>query len=86
VKKQKLYLWHISQTENNNYDTYDSAVVIAPDEDAARLIHPGGTDLKDWGYKYGTWCSSPDKVSVRRIGTAEDGAAGDVVCASFNAG
>lgn len=30
----KLFL--ISQTQNNDYDTYDSAVVTAPDEETAK--------------------------------------------------
>ena len=35
-----MKLWLISQTENEGYDTYDSAVVAAETENAARLIHP----------------------------------------------
>jgi len=34
-----LYL--VSQTVNDGYDTYDSAVVAAESEADARLIHPG---------------------------------------------
>tara|TARA_R110000796_G_scaffold80282_2_gene177738 strand:- start:427 stop:756 length:330 start_codon:yes stop_codon:yes gene_type:complete len=37
---RKLYLWKIYQNENNDYDTYDSAIVVAPDEESARKIHP----------------------------------------------
>ena len=36
----KLFL--ISQDENNGYDTYDSAVVCAKDEEAAKRITPAG--------------------------------------------
>lgn len=36
----KLYL--ISQKVNNDYDTYDSAVVVAKDEEEAKKIHPDG--------------------------------------------
>lgn len=28
----KVYLYHISQSVNNNYDTYDSAIVAATTE------------------------------------------------------
>lgn len=34
----KLFL--ISQTQNNDYDTCDSAVVAAPDEETARSTTP----------------------------------------------
>lgn len=36
----KLFL--ISQKENNNYDTYDSAVVAAGDAEVARNMNPSG--------------------------------------------
>ena len=35
-----LNLYLISQTANNGYDTFDSAVVAARDEEDARSIHP----------------------------------------------
>jgi len=35
-----MNIYLISQNVNDGYDTYDSAVVIAPDEDSARRIHP----------------------------------------------
>jgi len=91
--KNKIYL--ISQNENNNYDTYDSAVVIAPDEETARKINPaGGFDVddelfmteKEWAYKYNGWCSSEDKVAVRYVGEASEAQVIGVVCASYNAG
>jgi len=75
----KLFL--ISQSEYTGYDTYDSAVVCAPNEDAARRISP------DYGGEFGPgWCSSPDKVTAQLIGEAEPGLPVGVVCASFNAG
>lgn len=82
----KLFL--ISQDENNDYDTYDSAVVCAPDEAAARLMDPGGNDGAPprWECKYSSWCSSPEKVAVQLIGDAAPGLPLGVVCASFNAG
>jgi hypothetical protein len=36
-----MNLYKISQNSNNDYDTYDSAIVAAESEDAARRIHPG---------------------------------------------
>ena len=36
----KLFLWKLSQDENNDYDTYDSAVVVASDPVSASMTHP----------------------------------------------
>ena len=84
-----MELFLISQSENNDYDTYDSAVVCAPGETVARNMNPRDgepmTD-KDWDYAYSSWCSSPDKVKVEHIGKALEGAKQGVVCSSFNAG
>ncbi|RZK44556.1 MAG: hypothetical protein EOO61_03430 [Hymenobacter sp.] len=33
-------LYRISQNENNGWDTYDSAVVAAENEEAAKRVHP----------------------------------------------
>jgi len=81
-----MNLYLISQDENDDWDTYDNAVVAAMSEDEARTIHPNGDGTLLVG-KMGTWCSSPDRVVVTLIGTAVDGTkAGTVICASFNAG
>ena len=47
---QKLYLWKIYQNENNGYDTYSEAIVVAPDEESARNIHP-----------FRSWTVEPEK-------------------------
>jgi hypothetical protein len=74
----KLFL--ISQSYNDGYDTYDSAVVAARDEEAAREVAVGSTG------SCGTW-AKPKHVAVEDIGTAKTGTkAGTVICASFNAG
>ncbi len=95
-----LHLWKISQDENNDHDTYDSAVVVAKDEYTARLIHPAGYQLQ-WDEKQWTWLWAPDgsdygdsswtaprDVKAVLVGDANSGilSDGDVVCASFNAG
>lgn len=36
----KLFLWKLSQDENNDYETYDSAVVVASDPVSASMVHP----------------------------------------------
>lgn len=85
----KLYL--ISQNENDNYDTYDSAVVCAKNENEAKLITPGGA----WGIPHpiypdsisGAWCSGPSMVSAQYIGIASNGIKpGTIIITSFNAG
>lgn len=81
-----MNLYLISQDVNGGYDTYDSAVVAAVSEDAARAIHPSDY-VKEWNGKnelFGTWCDKQN-VTVQLIGTAAEGISG-VVCASFNAG
>lgn len=73
-----MNLYRISQTVNNDYDTYDSAVVCAADEAAAKAIHPGMDDDSS------TWCVIPDEVTAELIGTAAPGLPEGVVVASFN--
>lgn len=77
----KLYL--ISQDVNNDYDTYDSAVVAAENDEAARLTLPGHSR---WGDYYTSWAKNPDQVTVLHIGDAVPGTEAGVICASFNAG
>jgi hypothetical protein len=79
----KLFL--ISQEHNTGYDTYDSAVVVAPDEETAKQIHPG--DIESPNYNLlGAWCSDPEYVTAQYLGEAAEGIEQGVVCASYNAG
>ncbi len=79
-----MYLWKISQTENNGYDTYNAAVVAAETEDEARMIHPSGHSLAN-GDPYYVWVKDPLLVRCELIGTAvENGPR--VILASFCAG
>ena len=80
-----LYL--ISQDTNNDYDTYDSAVVCADDLESARLTHPGGDALGGpWNLLPDTWVSKPEHVTVTYLGEADPSVEYGVVIASFNAG
>lgn len=81
------------------YDTYDSAVVVAPDFDTARTFHPHPeSSLKvhegKWVYGDGRYIAPgylswghPKDLAVLLIGQAEPQLkAGEIICASYNAG
>lgn len=64
--KYKLYC--ISQIKNIDYDTYDSAVVIAESEEDARLIHPFD-DTISWNKTENMWYSTYNgEISVLDAG------------------
>lgn len=79
-----MKLWKLSQTVNNDYDTYDSAVVAAYSEEEARTIHPSA--YYKWGEYYSGWALEPSQVMVEYLGQAKEGTTSGVVLASFNAG
>ena len=83
----KIYL--ISQDVNDYYDTYDSAVVIAANEEQARNTYPGDEDGRDIDFNNcwdsGNWVKSPNDVTVEYIGET-DIQERRVICSSFNAG
>lgn len=76
-----MKLWKLSQNVNNDYDTFDSAIVAAKTEEDAKTIHP--TDYEFSSSR--TWCSV-EEVKVEYIGTATKGTKRGVILASFNAG
>lgn len=83
----KIFL--ISQEANNGYDTFDAAVVCAPDELTARNMNPGnGQPMTEatWQKSYSPWCSSLEQVRAQYLGEAEECAKQGVVLASYNAG
>lgn len=84
------------------WDTYDSAIVVAKDEEKARYIHPDSTPEslvrryntethrydKAW-YESGVPCldwTKPENVKVTLVGTTDLYPEGTVLCASYNAG
>lgn len=86
-----MNLYKISQSRNNNWDTYDSAVVVAETSEEARNIVPDFEDdghseyssLRDW--------AEPKYVKVELIGTASDEYVEKlqgrlIVVSSYNAG
>lgn len=80
-----MYLYLVEQTVNQNYDTYDSFVVAAQNEEVAKNTHPSGR-AGDWEEPYSSWCNSPDEVAVTLLGEAVEGTEYGVILASYNAG
>jgi len=85
-----MKLYRISQTINDGYDTYDSAIVAALTDDQAKEIHPsslyGTVELIDDDSNMGCWAYSVDQVKCEYIGEAVEGTLKGVILASFNAG
>lgn len=90
-----MNIYLISQSVNNDYDTFSEAVVVAESEAAARLIHPNGflhwsdklcvwadENGKDW--RDNTW-ATPKDVIVEKLGVSDSNVEG-VISASFHAG
>lgn len=84
-----MNLYLIYQSVNNDWDTYDSAVVLAETEEEARMTHPQYPDGDGTGRSTDSWCAAAD-VQVTLLGLADDAlvdtAKSRVICASFNAG
>lgn len=88
-----MYIYLLTQSENRGYDTFDSCVVCAKDEEEAKGIHPEEPWAKEnevktsrWGNDYGSWASKPEKVQATLLGTAAPRSVRGVILASFNAG
>ena len=85
-----MNLYLISQEENDGYDTYDSAIVAAIDENTARYINPRTGDIIKNFYENfkinGDWCTDLKFVKCNLIGYAEDHVKQGVILASYNAG
>ena len=82
-----MKLWLLTNEVVTGYDTYDSAVVAAPDEAAARMTHPSEY-VDGWDGemdRWPVWCAAKN-VIVEYIGEATPETQAGVICASFNAG
>lgn len=87
VAHYNLYL--ITQKENTGYDTYDGAVVCAPDEETARNMNPSTgkpMTVVDWECAFPAWETNPKRVKVKWLGVAASSSKQGVVLASFIAG
>lgn len=85
MKKVILNIYKISQNINNRYDTFDSIIVAALNEESARTIHPEGSWPK-YENPYAAWCNTPDQVKVEYIGVADSKIEESIILSSFNAG
>jgi len=86
-----MNLYKLIQIDNNDYDTFDSAIVIAPSEEVAVLVHPRHGLLSEndplWDENYSSWVHHSN-VTATLIGIADPsfGTEPYVILASFNAG
>jgi len=78
-----MNLYLITCTASGEWETYEAAVVAAPDQDTAKEIHPSG-DKDQWGT--GTWAKSSESVRADPIGVASEGTECGVILASYHAG
>jgi hypothetical protein len=83
----KMNIYLISQTENCDYDTYDSFICFALDEQDARQMHPSG-DNEAWldSFDSSSWCSTPDQANVVFIGNNPAIEEPSIILCSYNAG
>lgn len=96
-----MNIYKIWVDESLGWNTYDSAIVVAENEEAARYIHPDTTSEnpvkgyntethrydKAW-YESDVLCldwTKPKNVKVTLVGTTDLYPEGTVLCASFNA-
>lgn len=79
-----MKLYRIWQNVNNDYDTYDSAIVCAKDEADAKTIRPDGFENCS-ERRFSAWCSIKH-IKVELIGTANKSIKRGVILASYNAG
>lgn len=92
----KIYL--LTQNEVRGWDTYDSCVVIAANEEEAKKIHPG--NFKVWNPNANCftwpgenerdylvdWPNDLDAITATYLGEAKLGSEPGRVCSSFKAG
>ena len=97
---REMKLWLLTQNQNRNYDTYDSAIVAAESEDDAIRICPASSNvwteegklalIRSNGEieidRWPTWAVDLRAVNAEYIGEAREDMERGVVIASFNAG
>lgn len=92
-----MKIYKLTQNVNEGYDTYDAIIVIAKDENQARLMYPKHTNIISEEYDFSqapsdpfkyskSWVTNPSDVEIELLGTAEKNSKCRIVLASFNAG
>ena len=81
-----MNIYLLEQNDITGYDTYDSCVVIAENENNAKLLHPCSFNFKKIPCKSNyNWTNNPDRVKVTLLGISNKQEE-SVICSSFNAG
>ncbi len=60
-----MNLYFISQNQNTGYDTYDSAVVVAKNEEEAKLIYPSVWREQHWSEEKQAWLDEEDELDLK---------------------
>lgn len=84
-----MKLFKIEQSENHDWDTFDSAVVCCQSAEIAQHMNPFDgrpMTVESWKGKYSDWCSGPEHVTVTYLGEADASIPVGIVVSSFNAG
>lgn len=83
-----MNLYKLYQEENHGYDTYDSCIVLAQNEEVACSIRPDNREWREYPYSSSCWATKPENVVVELLGVADEslGTEACVILASFNAG
>ena len=85
-----MNIYKVSQTGNDDYDTFDSMIVIAESEEDARWMRPDEDSWDNFFCVQRIWLIDdwywPEECTVELIGEALPGMKPGVVLASFNAG
>ena len=92
-KERVMNIYMVTQTINDNYESYDKFIVICKNIREARMCHPQGLHSYKWNgncWSDGVWKGdsewcNPKDVKVKLIGHSKLKTA-RVVLASFNAG
>jgi hypothetical protein len=95
-----MNLYLLEQDTNTGYDTYDSAIVAAPNDFAAKRVSLR-PDYYEWSSTHNSWMflyasgpepedmdswALPSAITATYIGKAAEGIKEGLVLASFNAG
>ena len=86
-----MNIYLLEQDVNNDWDTYDSLVVVSSSEELAKRLVPYNEYHReelgeDYSYRDECW-ANPKDVKVTLIGKASiQHKEGEQICASYNAG